>query len=212
VVVGIVGGVASGKSEVARMFAARGAESIDADVEAHKALGEPEVADEIRAVWGDKVFGPDGRVDRNALGRSVFGDRELLARLESIVHPRVEETIRRRIDEARRSGEPEMVVIDAPLLLEAGLDRLCDHVVYVEADDERRRELARKTRGWEARELELRERRQIPLRNKKGRADTTIDNRGALEETRAQVEGLVSRLLPPESSNPKSTRPGAGSS
>jgi dephospho-CoA kinase len=212
--VGIVGGVAAGKSEVARMIAsaARSAEVIDADAEAHEALAEPEVAREIRSVWGDRVFGPDGRVSRRALADLVFGDYELLARLESIVHPRVVESIRRRVEEARRSGKPEVVVIDAPLLLEAGLDSVCDHVVYVEADQERRVELARKTRGWGAREVALRERRQIPLRSKKDRADTTIDNRGALEETRAQVEGLVSRLLPPEKSDPKSARRGAGSS
>jgi dephospho-CoA kinase len=212
VVVGLVGGVASGKTEVAGMLAEHGAEVIDADAEAHKALAEPEVAGEIRAVWGEEVFGPDGQVDRRALGRLVFEDAESLARLEGIVHPRVEEAIVRRIDAAGRLGGPRMVVIDAPLLLEAGLDRLCDHLIYVEADDERRRELARTTRGWNVRELELRERRQIPLRKKKTRADTTIDNRGTLEETRAQVENLLSRLLPPESSFPRSQQPGVGSS
>ena len=210
VVVGLVGGVASGKSTVARMFAEAGAVVVDADREAHAALDEPEVASGVRALWGERVFGPDGRVDRSALAKVVFDDPEALARLETLVHPRVEAAARRTIEDAARAGGASIVVIDAPLLVESGLDSVCDRILFVEAEEKKRRERVRCGRGWEPSELSKRERRQILLSDKRALADTTIDNRGSLENTRRQVAEAVRRLSLPEKCPPKPSNPRAG--
>jgi dephospho-CoA kinase len=196
-VIGLLGGVASGKSLVADGFARLSAVVLDADREAHEVLRQPEVVREIRRRWGEEVIGADGQVDRRALAAIVFGPPpdgpRALAELERIVHPRVRQSFDRRIDELRREGSCRAVVIDAPLLLEAGWGPMCDLTVFVDADRPLRLARAR-SRGWSEGEFSAREAAQLPAGEKRAKADIVIDNSGSPEETYAQVETVWRRL------------------
>ena len=164
IIVGIVGKIGAGKSTVARAMADLGAEVIDADRIAHDVLAEPEVVAAIAARYGAEVLDDAGRVRRPRLAERVFGPTPAhdaaLAELEAIVHPRV----RGRIDErlaaiaaAAPAGVRPLVVLDVPLLMQAGWDRRCDRLVRVDCDEaERRRRVD--LRGWPELQRQARER------------------------------------------------------
>ena len=164
IIVGIVGKIGAGKSTVARAMADLGAEVIDADRIAHDVLAEPEVVAAIAARYGAEVLDDAGRVRRPRLAERVFGPTPAhdaaLAELEAIVHPRV----RGRIDErlaaiaaAAPAGVQPLVVLDVPLLMQAGWDRRCDRLVRVDCDEaERRRRVD--LRGWPELQRQARER------------------------------------------------------
>ena len=146
IVVGLVGRMASGKSTVAEMFAALGASVIDADAIAHEVLDEPEVRRAVAARFGPGVLAADGRIDRPALARAVFGDGVepgALADLEALVHPGVRTRMEAALDAHRRAekaaGGPRVVVLDVPLLVQAGWAGACDRIVVVECDEAVRR-------------------------------------------------------------------------
>jgi dephospho-CoA kinase len=196
-IVGLLGGVASGKSFVAQSLARRGAVLLDADQAGHAVLREPEVEAAARTHWGDGIFGPDGRIHRSALAQIVFGPppkgpREL-AYLESITHPRIEMRLRDQLDGLAASGKPTMVVLDAPVMLKAGWNRLCNSLVFVDAPPEVRIQRAI-NRGWTVDDFKRREASQEPVEEKRKLADWTIDNSGTQAETEAQIDRLWSRL------------------
>ena len=139
-VIGLVGGVASGKSTVAAMIEAHGLRHIDADAHARRAAEAPDVLAQVRTELGER-FVVDGRLDRAALAERVFDDPEAKAALEAILHPRVRSQIRSDLDEARRLGRSSL--LDVPLLFEAGLWERCDQIVFVEAADATRRAAGR---------------------------------------------------------------------
>lgn len=189
-VVGLLGGIASGKSRVSSLLGAHGAAVLDADRLAHEELGSPAVRAEVLSIFGESVFeATSGEVDRRALGRAVFGDPARLRRLEEILHPRVMARIAAELDAKRAGpGEPRrVVVLDVPLLLEASGIGLCDEVVFIDVPLEMRLERVRE-RGWAEGELERRESRQAPLARKRAAAGFVIDNGGDLMATAAQVE------------------------
>jgi dephospho-CoA kinase len=193
-VIGIIGGVGSGKSTVARLFGSLGCAVIDADTLAHEAISRPDVQRQIIAWWGPGVLKPDGTLDRRAVGRIVFNDEAQLLRLESLVHPMV----RRRRAELREQyqGDPGVIAIveDTPLLLEKGLAGDVDALVFVAADEpERGRRVA--DRGWVAGELGRREKMQLPLDTKRNRADYIIDNNAGEAETLLHVRRVLSQIL-----------------
>lgn len=190
IVIGLVGGIASGKSTVAGMFGARGFTVLDADAEARRVTDDPAVARAIAERLGPAAA-PGGRVDRAALARIVFGDPAARAALEAIVHPRVRARLLQRLDEARASGSP--VVLDVPLLLEGGLIERCDTCVFVDAAPEVRQARAR-GRGWDVGELARRERAQADLAVKQARCPHRIRTDGPLEDVHRQVEELLGRL------------------
>ncbi|MBM4059773.1 MAG: dephospho-CoA kinase [Planctomycetes bacterium] len=190
VVVGLLGGVASGKSAVAGLFAAHGLRHVDADALARAAAAEPEVVAAVAAAFGPAVLASAG-LDREALGRLVFADAAARRRLEAILHPRILARIDSALAAARAAGES--VLLDAPLLLETGLDRCCDHVVFVAASEATRAARAA-ARGWPADELARREATQLPLAEKQARASRTLDNDGPLAATADQVAALLGEL------------------
>ena len=147
IVVGLVGRMAAGKSTVARMFATLGAHVIDADALAHEVLDEPEVRRAVASRFGAGTLDPDGRVSRRALAEVVFGagpDAAVaLADLEAIVHPRVRARMEAALAahrQAEAAGDgPRVVVLDVPLLVQAGWAAACDRLVVVECDEAVRR-------------------------------------------------------------------------
>lgn len=186
-VIGLTGGIASGKSTVSAYLRELNAPVVDADaiVREVQQPGGPVLA-AIRESFGSEVILPDGSLDRPALGRIIFSDPERRRHLESIVHPAVRERMWAEVERYRREGHPA-VVLDIPLLLEGGLDRTVDQVwlVYVDRETQRQRLIARD--GLSAEEAEQRIAAQMDLEAKRSRASLIIDNRGSREETRAQV-------------------------
>lgn len=193
---GIVGGVASGKSAVADAFAQRGAVILDADQVGHEVLREPAVIAAFRHRWGEEVVGPNGQIVRREVARRVFGDGDAAARerefLNSTSHPRIHERLRDRVGAQRAQGT-QLVVIDAALLFETGWDKLCDAVVFVDAPQEVRRQRAL-SRGWTAEQFAAREASQWPVEQKKSRAKWVIDNSGPLADLVAQVDRVMAAM------------------
>jgi len=185
--VGLTGGIASGKSTVASMFAELGATVIDTDIIAREVVmpGQPAL-DEIRQAFGESMIEDDGTLDRNAMRRLVFRDADARRRLEAILHPRIQQETRRQSDEAR--GEYQIIAI--PLLVESSLKSFVDRILVVDCDEETqiRRLLSRDTESEE-------QARRI-LAAQSGReerlaiADEVITNDGALSDTREQVAAL----------------------
>ena len=197
-VVGLTGGVAAGKSTVAAIFARLGARIIDADAIAHRVLDSHEMRDRLRGEFGDEALNDEGRPDRKKIGEIVFGDPDALRRLTALVHPLTIEEMRSQLRAAVRDKAP-LVVIDAPLLIEADLDDWCDRILFVETDPERRTARAAGSRDWADDELHRREQSQKSLDEKRKLADAVIDNNGPREETLAQVERLYREWAAPPS-------------
>lgn len=197
-VVGIIGGIGSGKSTVARRLQELGAGLVEADEIGHEVLRRRAVKRRVRELWGEQVFDPQGEIDRKKLGAIVFqsdapGNDERKA-LESLVHPLIEEELRTSIERLQRDPRVRLIVVDAALLLESGWSEGIDMFVYVEAPPSQRLERVRQVRGWDRRQFENRESAQKPLSMKRQRADYVVDNSGSLEETLRQVERLYVAL------------------
>ncbi|GIH18116.1 dephospho-CoA kinase [Rugosimonospora africana] len=193
--VGLTGGIGAGKSEVARRLAELGAQVIDADKLAREVVapGTDGLA-EVVAAFGPEVLGPDGALDRPALGRRVFGDDEARRRLESIIHPRV----RARTAELVAAQPPDAVVVnDVPLLVEAGLAKGFDLVVVVLADEAARVRRLVEVRGMSEDEARSRIAAQATDEQRRAAADVILHNDGTLDELRAAVDDLWRERLNP---------------
>jgi len=190
-VIGLIGGVASGKSLVAQQFAELGATVLDGDRAGHEVLRLEDVKEAIRQRWGNEVFDGNGEVIRPAVARIVFqptdASRGELEFLERLTHPRIGEMLVNQLQQARDDRAVPAIVLDAPVMVEAGWSNVCDKMVYVDAERELRLARARQ-RGWSEEDFARREGAQVSLDAKRAKADVTIDNSGTTEETRAQVE------------------------
>jgi dephospho-CoA kinase len=188
---GLVGGIASGKSSISRAFQRLGARALDADPLAKEFLDLPEVRRSLAAAFGDVET--DGRVDHGKLAKVAFDSPESAARLNALLHPHVSAEIDRRIAAWRAGGFRGPVVIDAALLLEAGMGGRADVLVFVDTPLAIRRERA-KARGWPDGELERRERLQMPLDKKRAACAYVVDNGASEAEAEAQVKALADRI------------------
>jgi dephospho-CoA kinase len=189
-IIGLLGGIASGKSLVARCFEGLGAAILDGDRAGHEVLELNEVRQAIHEQWGDQVFLQDGQVDRKGLAKIVFNPSPTGAKalqwLEQLTHPQIGRLLRQQADALAASGRYKALVLDAPVMLEAGWHTLCDRLVYVDAPHAVR--LARAmARGWTEAEFAAREAAQESLDVKRREADAIIDNSGSAESTQAQV-------------------------
>lgn len=185
IVIGLVGGIASGKSFVAKRLVELGAQLIDADAIAHDVLRQPLIVRSLIQLFGDMICSEDGSIDRSSLARLVFGgdpeSQSRLKQLEGVVHPVIHaEAIRKLNTIISATDRPKAVVIDAPLLIEADWLPMCDLVLFVEADREVR--LARAiARGWTAQEFARRESAQLSLQEKRKAATHVVHSE---DETR----------------------------
>lgn len=200
--VGLTGGIGSGKSTVARLLAQHGAIVVDADQVAREVVepGEPALT-EIAERFGADVIDPEGRLDREALAAIVFGDEGARRDLESITHPRIGERVAERIAEAQqaedRDGRPRIVVVDHPLLVESGAAAQYPTVVVVSTpEDERVRRLV-DHRGMPEADARARIRAQADDATREAAATHVIDNSGPPGALDAQVDRLVADLTAP---------------
>ena len=203
-VIGLSGGIGTGKSTVAAMLSALGAVVVDADEIVHRlqAPGAPLLA-ELTAAFGTEILDATGALDRKRLGALVFGDAEARRRLNAIVHPKVGLEMARQLDAARRAGAP-LVVLDIPLLFESraagtgGASAMAfDATVLVYAP--RPVQIARTMERdrCTAAEAEARIAAQMPIDDKRALADHVVDNGGDLADTERQVQALWKRLTAP---------------
>jgi len=193
--IALTGGIASGKSTIARRLAERGAVVVDADqiVRDVQAPGTPVLA-AIAETFGAEVIAADGSLDRAALGAKVFGDAEQLARLNAIVHPAVRVESQRRFDEAMSADPATVVVYDVPLLVEARVDDPWDLIVVAHAPaDERRRRLV-ELRGMTELAAQARIDAQVSDERRLAIADEVVDTSGSLEQTIVQTDHLWERI------------------
>jgi dephospho-CoA kinase len=193
-VVGLIGGMGSGKSSVGALFERRGGYLISADELGHEALRQPALIKRVVARFGSGILDEGGSVDRRRLGRIVFADPAELRALEDVVFPYIERRIREEINKAEGLPEARFVVLDAAIMLEAGWDQACDVIVFVHVPEAVREERLSKQRGWTREEVQARQRAQLPVADKISRADYVLDNSGSAEETAQQIEDLIRRM------------------
>lgn len=195
-VIGLVGGIGAGKSLVASMLAELGAEVADADQVAHDALEDEHVKAMLVQWWGRAILDVVGRVKRSAVAERVFDDEPARKRLEALIHPLVKAQTRARLAAARKKPGIKAFVVDAPLLVEAGMDsELCDAVIFVDADLDVRQARARDGRGWSADEHARREQAQESLDFKRERADYVVDNNSTPDALREEVGRVFAEIL-----------------
>ncbi len=194
-VVGLTGGIATGKSTVAAMFAALGAAIVDADRIAHalQEVGQP-CYQAILGAFGPGILDEKGRIDRGRLGALVFADASARGRLEAIMHPAIREVCQVEIRAAEAAGHA-LCMVDAALLLETGQSHRYQGIVLVTAPEETQVARLVATRGLSAVEARRRIRAQWPSASKAALADFVVDNGRELSETREQVARVYALLV-----------------
>lgn len=191
-VVGLTGGIASGKSTVTKYLRSRGVPVFDADASATEAVAVgSRCLEEIREQFGPAVLNADGSLNRRAMAAIVFADRKELARLEKIIHGHILEDMRNFI---ATHGKERLVVLDAAILLEKGWQAMTDEVWLVVLDEERQVQRAMERSGMTADEVRARIRAQMPVEEKKKYAAVILDNNGTHEELEQQVERQLAAL------------------
>ena len=188
-IIGLTGGIASGKSTVSAELRARGAVIVDADVISRTLLDRDGAAyEQVAAAFPQYVL-EDGTIDRRGLGAYVFSHEEGIHRLNAITHPIIVEEVKKRA-----YAEEGNVIIDAPLLIEVGLDKICHEIWLVTADRQVRVERIMRRNGLSREEAEDRINNQLSEEEKRKRAHLVIDNSGSMEELQEQIRGLKERL------------------
>jgi dephospho-CoA kinase len=202
--VGLTGGIASGKSTVSRQLAELGCHVIDADVLAREVVapGEPALAALVEA-FGREVLQPDGRLDRVRVGALVFADAAKRKRLEAITHPAIGARRQAKLDELAARGFDGIVVQDAALLIEVGGHARVDRLIVVYAEPAVQRERLMRRDGVDGAEADRRIASQMPLAEKAALAHYVIDNSDSPEETAAQVRAVHAALLAEHRARPK---------
>lgn len=187
--IGLIGGIASGKSAAAAALRELGAAVLDADAAVGQQFANPEVQRLLAERWGPEILDEQGRPRRGAIAARIFdpsseGEAERLW-IEQLLHPRVRGAFEAEIARLAATDCPAAVV-DAPLLLEAGWGEICDELVWVDCPEPIRRQRAA-TRGWPPGEFERREAAQMPIEQKRAHASWTVDSGGTLDELAQQI-------------------------
>lgn len=194
-IIGILGGVGSGKSTVAAEFAKLGCAVIDADEIAHKLLDKSIVKKKVVACFGKAILNPAGKISRKKLANIVFADADKLSLLNKIIHPLVLKRVGKLKSEANRRKQVKAIVLDMPLLVEVGWAKQCDKLIFVKCKRQIRVKRAKKAGIFDLRELKIRENFQISLDKKKSITDNTIDNNSGFSVLARQVTDIFSGIM-----------------
>lgn len=198
-IIGLCGGIGSGKSLAADAMRSAGALVVDSDRLSREILERPEVRETIASWWGRDVLHADGRVNRRRLADIVFADDAAKRRLEGLIHPLIARERAHMISRGLTDKAVKAIILDSPLLFESNLDQLCDAIVFVESDEKQRLERVRQSRGWDADELRRRERSQWPLEKKRAQAQVVLRNDDTPEELRRRsvqaLEDVTKRFV-----------------
>ncbi len=194
-IIGLSGGIGAGKSSVAREFERLGCFVASDDELSHEVMSQPEVLATLRSWWGEAVVDSAGQADRERIAGIVFSDPPERQRLEGLLHPLIRKRRADMIKAVENSSAIKAIVIDSPLLYESNLDRDCDTVVFVDAGAAERSERLRQSRGWDAEELQRRERWQISPADKRGRSEFGVDNNGDAHRLGPQVADILEAIL-----------------
>ena len=193
-VIGILGGIGSGKSTVAAEFAKLGCKVIDADRIAHELLQEPPVREKVVSLFGQAVLDSSGKIDRRKLAEVVFVDDHMLTSLNRIIHPLVLQRTQDLIEQCKSQNQVKAIVLDMPLLVEVGWHKRCDKLIFVDCEQKLRLERAKKM-GFDKNQVKIRENFQISLDNKASLADNTIENNSDFSAIAKQVTGIFSYIV-----------------
>ena len=193
-IIGILGGIGSGKSTVAAEFAKLGCKVIDADKIAHELLDEPSVKEKVVGLFGRSILNPEGKIDREKLAEVVFADSEKLSLLNAIIHPLVLQRAEEIIEQYNRQNQVKAIMLDMPLLVEVGWDKRCDKLIFVDCEKKLRLDRAKKL-GFDKNQVKIRENFQISLDNKANLADNTIENNSDFSVLAKQVVNIFSYIM-----------------
>jgi len=193
-IIGILGGIGSGKSTVASEFAKLGCAVVDADKIAHKLLNEPAVREKVLGLFGQEISDSTGKIDHRKLAAVVFADADKLSSLNRIIHPLVLKQAEKLIRQYNGQGRVKAIVLDMPLLAEVGWEKRCDRLIFVECEPRLRSERAKKMGGFFD-EIKIRENFQISLDNKASVADNTINNNSDFSVLVKQVADIFSNIV-----------------
>ena len=193
--IGILGGMYSGKSTVAAELAKLGCAVIDADSISHQLLEEKDVVKKIVRVFGKEILDGKGKISRSALANRVFGDPAKLKTLTGILHPLVITRVEELIKQYQPRPDVKAIVLDIPLLVEVGWEKRCDHLIFVDCAPPLRLERAKKTGVFEADQLKIRENLQISLDKKKRIADNIVDNNSDLSGLSKQIACIFTNIM-----------------
>ena len=196
ILIGITGGIASGKTEVAKVFQKLGAEILSGD-EIGKDVVEknPQLLKKLVKAFGEEILTSKKRLNRKKLGKIAFSSPSLTEKLNRIVHPFLLENLKEKIESLRRKSDKKIVVVDAALIVEWGLQKKLDYLVLVDCSKEKRVKRLIRQRGYTRKEAEQRIKAQLPETRKRKHADFIIKNAGGLKELRAHARVLWRKIL-----------------
>jgi dephospho-CoA kinase len=193
-IIGILGGVGSGKSTVAAEFAKLGCAVIDADKIAHELLDKQGVKKKVVSFFGQVVLNRGGKINHRKLADIVFADGDKLTALNRIIHPLVFKGVRELIKKANGQKKVKAIILDMPLLVEVGWAKRCDKLIFVKCKRQIRAKRAKKAGILDLKGLKYRENFQISLDKKKAIADNTIDNNSGFSALAGQVTDIFSGI------------------
>jgi len=191
-IIGILGGICSGKSTVAAEFAKLGCKVIDADKMAHELLDRKDIRERVVGLFGETVTGRGGNIDNKKLAGVVFADEEKLSSLNKIIHPFVLERAEKLIEKYNGQSHVKAIVLDMPLLAEVGWEKRCDKLIFVDCKRELRFKRAKKMGIFDENQLKIRENFQISLDKKVAITDNTIDNNSGFSALAKQIAEIFS--------------------